>query len=108
MKFIKNGHTGLIMSLSDTPLRKIVGKHYSGKSELVERDGLSARVSSIGTITWQYRCRFRDNAIRLRIERYPDLRLSDARKLIPELRHAIDIGLDPRIYLKNKKNKIKK
>ncbi len=33
------------MALSDTQLRNINGKAYSGKPELVDRDGLSVRVT---------------------------------------------------------------
>lgn len=93
------------MSLSDTKLRAIYGKPYTGKSELVDRDGLSTRISSAGTITWQYRCRFNGKSIRLRIGRYPDLKLSEARLLIPQLRNAINSGTDPRIWLNDRNRK---
>jgi len=49
------------MSLSDKLLLSINSKPYSGKSELSDRDGLSVRISDAGTITWQYRFRFRSS-----------------------------------------------
>ena len=53
------------MSLSDSLLRSINSKPYSGKSELSDRDGLSVRISDAGTITWQYRFRFPSSPARL-------------------------------------------
>jgi hypothetical protein len=68
------------MSLSDSLLRSINGKPYSGKSELSSRDGLSVRISHAGTITWQYRFRFPSSPARLTLGRYPDVKLAEARK----------------------------
>jgi integrase len=90
------------MSLSDTQLRAINGKPYSGKSELGDRDGLSVRITVAGTITWQYRFRFRSSPGRLTLGRYPDVKLAEARLLIPELRNALANDTDPRVYWKQR------
>lgn len=84
------------MPLSDTKLRSIAGKPYGGEPELSDRDGLSVRISKKGTISWQYRFRFRKKPARLTLGRYPDLKLKDARELIPEIRAILSKGLDPR------------
>ncbi|WP_429105280.1 Arm DNA-binding domain-containing protein [Aeromonas allosaccharophila] len=83
------------MPLTDTKLRALYSKPYFGKTELSDRDGLSARVTERGTISWQYRYRYRyryrwqGKAARLKIGRYPDLKLADARALIPAIRGAL-------------------
>ncbi|WP_067514526.1 Arm DNA-binding domain-containing protein [Endozoicomonas ascidiicola] len=84
------------MPLSDTKLRSIAGKPYAGEPELSDRDGLSVRITNKGTISWQYRFRFKRKPARLTLGRYPDLKLKDARELIPEIRGIIAKGLDPR------------
>lgn len=93
------------MSLSDSKLRAISGKPYSGKPELVDRDGLSARVSPSGTVVWQYRFRYRNSPARLSLGRYPDVKLSEARDFIPELRNALANDTDPRVYWKQRNSK---
>uniref|UniRef100_UPI00404830D2 tyrosine-type recombinase/integrase n=1 Tax=Shewanella sp. TaxID=50422 RepID=UPI00404830D2 len=90
------------MSLSDTQLRSIVGKAYSGKPELADRDGLSVRITDAGTITWQYRFRYRSSPGRLTLGRYPDIKLAEARKRVPELRNALANDTDPRVYWKQR------
>lgn len=95
-------YAGSKMSLSDTLLRSINGKPYSGKSELSSRDGLSVRISHAGTITWQYRFRFSSSPARLTLGRYPDVKLAEARKLIPELRNSLANDTDPRVYWKQR------
>ena len=46
------------MAISDTKLRKLLGKNQT-LYVLSHRDSLSVRVSAKGTITWQYHYRFR-------------------------------------------------
>ncbi|WP_448216302.1 tyrosine-type recombinase/integrase [Endozoicomonas sp. 2B-B] len=84
------------MPLSDTKLRNIAGKPYSGKPELADRDGLSVRISGSGTISWQYRFRFQGKAARLTVGRYPDLSLKEARETLPDIRNLLANNIDPR------------
>ncbi|WP_231560894.1 MULTISPECIES: integrase arm-type DNA-binding domain-containing protein [Aeromonas] len=86
------------MPLTDTKLRALYGKPYFGKTELSDRDGLSARVTERGTISWQYRYRWQGKAARLKIGRYPDLKLADARALIPAIRGALERNEHPRVF----------
>jgi hypothetical protein len=51
--------------LTDTRLRAIANKPYDGPSEIADRDGLSARISPKGKITFQYRYRFNGKPVRL-------------------------------------------
>ncbi|MDV5140808.1 tyrosine-type recombinase/integrase [Chimaeribacter arupi] len=86
------------MALSDTKLRSLHGKPYSGSPEVSDVDGLSARISPKGVITFQYRYRWKGKAQRLGLGRYPALSLKDARALTGELRLLYDGGTDPRTY----------
>ncbi|MEH8242926.1 Arm DNA-binding domain-containing protein [Aeromonas veronii] len=86
------------MPLTDTKLRALYGRPYFGKTELSDRDGLSARVTERGTISWQYRYRWQGKAARLKIGRYPDLKLADARALIPAIRGALERNEHPRVF----------
>ncbi|MHC7721346.1 Arm DNA-binding domain-containing protein, partial [Klebsiella pneumoniae] len=45
------------MALSDTKLRSINAKPYSGAAEVTDGDGLSVRITPTGTITFQFRYR---------------------------------------------------
>ncbi|EFW0644944.1 DUF4102 domain-containing protein, partial [Shigella flexneri] len=46
------------MAISDTKLRTIYGKPYSGPQEVADADGLSVRISPKGVIQFQYRYRW--------------------------------------------------
>lgn len=83
------------MALTDTKLRKYLSKSQENEIVISDRDGLSARISKNGTITWQYRYRFNNKAARLKLGRYPDLSIEDARNKIPELRNWLAEGRNP-------------
>lgn len=86
------------MALSDTKLRSIHGKPYSGPAEISDADGLGVRISPKGVILFQYRYRWNGKAQRLSLGRYPALTLKDARNLVSDLRVMYDSGTDPRRY----------
>lgn len=94
------------MSLSDTQLRAINGKVYTGPAELADRDGLGVRITPNGTITWQWRFRWQGKASRLTLGRYPDLKVAAARLLVPEVRNALASGTDPRLYWKHRNTQV--
>jgi integrase len=83
------------MSLTDTKLRKIKAP-YQGKPELADRDGLSARVSTNGVITFNYRFRWLGKQQRIRIGCYPATTLAEARLKVGEHKKTLSEGLDPR------------
>lgn len=91
------------MALSDTKLRSIHGKPYSGTPEVADTDGLGARISPKGVVTFQYRYRWAGKPQRLGLGRYPALSLKDARALTSELRLLYDGGTDPRTYFEREK-----
>jgi integrase len=91
------------MALSDTKLRKIKAP-YNGEAELSDRDGLSVRVSPKALITFNYRFRWEGKQQRIRLGRYPGLKLIDARKKVSDYRQSLDEGLDPRAVKAEKEN----
>lgn len=84
------------MALSDTKLRAIHGKPYSGKYELTDVDGLSVRVSPNGVVTFQCRYRLAGKQNRVSLGRYPSLSLRDARVKAGEIKILVESGIDPR------------
>ena len=99
-KYVHNNNGATAMPLSDTKLRNIEGKPYSGKPELADRDGLGVRISKKGTIAFQYRFRWNKKEARLTVGRYPDVTLKQAREFIPEIRGILAQGVDPRLAWK--------
>ncbi|WP_340678515.1 integrase arm-type DNA-binding domain-containing protein [Paraglaciecola sp.] len=91
------------MALTDTKLRKYLSKPQENEIVISDRDGLSVRVSINGTITWQYRYRFNNKGARLKLGRYPDLSIEQARSKVPELRNWLAEGRNPASELKRKK-----
>jgi len=85
------------MALSDTKLRKISGKEYDGPSEIPDGEGLSARISPKGYITFQYRYRFDGRLHRLKIGVYPDTSLKDAREKLSYYREVLARGENPAV-----------
>lgn len=87
------------MALSDTKLRSIHGKPYSGAAEVTDGDGLSARITPTGTITFQFRYRWNGKPVRLTVGRYPSTTLKEARVIVGEMRALYTKGLNPKIIL---------
>mgnify|MGYP000277105095 FL=1 len=71
-------YLGFTMSLSDNKLINIKAL-YTGKRELADRDGLTARITANSIITFNYRFRWQGKQQPIKIGRYPDIKLSDAR-----------------------------
>ncbi|UCQ16914.1 site-specific integrase [Edwardsiella tarda] len=84
------------MAISDTKLRSIYGKPYSGPSEITDSDGLGIRITPRGVISFQFRFRQGGKQHRLGLGRYPAMTLRDARNIVADLRESVDKGLDPR------------
>ncbi|SFN78600.1 Integrase [Izhakiella capsodis] len=84
------------MAISDTKLRSLYGKPYSGPTEMTDADGLSVRVSPRGVINFQYRYRWGGKQHRLGIGKYPAISLREARNVVAELKESLDRGLNPR------------
>jgi len=93
-----------IMALSDTKLRSLHGKPYSGSSELSDADGLGVRVSPAGTIAFQFRYRWDGKACRISLGKYPALSLKEARVIVGELRILYDKGINPKNHFESTLN----
>jgi len=89
-----------IMPLNDTKLRKIDGKPYDGPVELPDGEGLSARISPKGMITFQLRYRIAGKLKRMKIGRYGAISLKEARDAADEYRKLIAEGKDPAVHKK--------
>ncbi|MDR5013445.1 site-specific integrase [Aeromonas veronii] len=83
------------MALSDAKLRKIAGKPYDGPTELPDGQGLSARISPAGHISFQYRYRHGQRARRMSLGAYGDVSLKEARERHAEARRILQTGSDP-------------
>lgn len=76
------------MAVTNSWLRSINGKPYSGQSEVTDGDGLGIRVPPKGQITFQV-CHMRDGKqVRMTIGRYPAMTLRDARIKAAEIGDA--------------------
>jgi hypothetical protein len=64
-------------------LKFMLNKPLDKRFELTDRDGLVARFTQKGFITFQYRYRFQAIPKRLTLGRFTDLTLSQARDKIP-------------------------
>lgn len=89
-----------IMPLNDTKLRKIDGKPYDGPVELPDGEGLSARISPKGMITFQLRYRIAGKLKRMKIGRYGSISLREARDAAEGYWKLISEGKDPAVHKK--------
>ncbi len=94
---------GATMSLTDSKLRNIKSP-YSGPLEVSDRDGLTVRISTNAVISFNYRFRWRGKQQRIKIGRYPETSLAEARQTAGEYRKALQSGLDPRYFAINQAN----
>ncbi|MEH6400994.1 site-specific integrase [Pantoea agglomerans] len=85
------------MALSDAALRSMLGKEYEKVQVKTDRDGLSARVSCKGKITFQYRYRWNGKGERVDIGTYPATSLKEARDEVIRLRGELEQNRNPRI-----------
>ena len=95
------------MAISDTKLRSIYGKPYSGPSEITDSDGLGIRITPKGVISFQFRFRWEGKQNRMGLGRYPALTLREARNIVADLRESADKGIDPRSLTGNNKSQDK-
>ncbi len=63
--------------------------------EVADRQGLSVRVSRGGSVTFQYRYRIGGKPERLRLGRYPEMSLAEAREAHQKARKLVDQGISP-------------
>ena len=83
------------MALTDSKLRNIKAP-YTGKTELFDGNGLTARITKNGIISFNFRFQWFNKPQRMKIGRYPEVKLSEAREQVIKLRRAVFDGCDPR------------
>ncbi|PHM29062.1 tyrosine-type recombinase/integrase [Xenorhabdus innexi] len=92
-----------VNKLSDRKLRTLYGKPIEKQQTIADGNGLSIRVSKLGTISFVffYRLYGRESApIWLTLGKYPDLGLKAAREQRDKCRAWLAEGKDPRIQIK--------
>ncbi|EMC8231817.1 tyrosine-type recombinase/integrase [Klebsiella michiganensis] len=88
--------------LSDTSLRKMIGRESPGDSFYADGDGLSVKVSKVGIMTWYftYRVGGRSTAPqRIKLGNYPDLSIKAAREKREQCRAWLAEGKNPKHQL---------
>lgn len=86
--------------LTDTKLRKSLGKRRDKVEVISDAHGLNVRLSISGAITFFYRYRWDDKPVQLSIGDYPSITLSQARERRQQFRAWITEGYDPRRQVK--------
>lgn len=100
-------YTGICdMPLTDTWLKKNLGKERLDQHIETDQDGLSVRVSPKGKLTFQMRFRYKGKQARLDLGTYPNMSLKDARTELQKMKGILETGHDPRIYKKVEVHKI--
>ncbi|MBD8153335.1 tyrosine-type recombinase/integrase [Pantoea agglomerans] len=88
--------------LSDTSLRKMIGRESPADNFYADGGGLSVKVSKSGLMTWFYTYRIggRQTAPqRLRLGNYPSLSLKAAREMREQCRSWLAEGVNPKFQL---------
>lgn len=92
------------MALSDAALRSMLGKENEKVQVKTDRDGLSARISCKGRITFQYRYRWNGQGERVDIGTYPATSLKEAREEAVRMRGELEQNRNPRLLKRMARN----
>ncbi len=87
------------MAILDKQLKAIHKQAYTGTPEISDGEGLVARITPKGKITFQYRCRFNNKNLRIRIGRYPNISIKEARRIHHTMVELREQGRNPEIAL---------
>ena len=90
--------------LTDTKLRKALGKRSEKVEVLSDSNGLNVRLSITGGVTFFYRYRWQSKPVQLSIGDYPAVSLSQARDRRQQFRTWLSEGFDPRQKVLVEKN----
>lgn len=82
--------------LTDTKLRKALGKRRESVEVLSDSNGLNVRLSITGGVTFFYRYRWHGKPVQLSIGEYPAYSLAQARDRRQQFRAWLSEGYDPR------------
>jgi len=90
--------------LTDTKLRKSMGKRRDKVEVISDANGLNVRLSMAGAVTFFYRYRWENKPVQITLGDYPALSLSEARERRQLFRKWLTEGFDPRQQIKKEKN----
>lgn len=82
--------------ITDTKLRKALGKKRDDIEVISDSHGLNVRISQTGKITFFYRYRWAGKAVKLNVGDYPAMSIAQARERRQVFRNWITEGYDPR------------
>lgn len=86
--------------LTDTKLKKALGKRRDEIETVADTHGLNARISQAGKVTFFYRYRWEAKAVKLNIGEYPAMSIAQARERRQQFRGWLMEGYDPRERVK--------
>lgn len=89
--------------ITDTKLRKALGKKRDDIEVVSDSHGLNARISHTGKISFFYRYRWAGKAVKLNVGDYPAMSIAQARERRQQFRTWLTEGLDPREQVKLEK-----
>ncbi|MGR5250917.1 tyrosine-type recombinase/integrase [Vibrio astriarenae] len=93
------------MALTDKQLKAIIQQKSIAKAyELQDGQGLTARVSTVSSIVFVYRCRINGSQKRYIIGKYPIISLKQARTIHKKMLELRELGRDPAIALHGDKD----
>lgn len=88
--------------LSDTSLRRMIGRESPGDSFYADGDGLSVKVSKVGVMTWYFTYRVGGRSAapqRIKLGNYPELSIKAAREKRQQCRAWLAEGKNPKHQL---------
>ena len=89
--------------ITDTKLRKALGKKRDDIEVISDSHGLNARISQAGKISFFYRYRWAGKAVKLNVGDYPAMSIAQARERRQQFRSWLTDGFDPREQVKLEK-----
>lgn len=82
--------------LTDTKLKKALGKKRDDIEVLSDSHGLNVRISQAGKITFFYRYRWQGKPVKINVGDYPAMSIAQARDRRQQFRAWLTEGKDPR------------
>lgn len=86
--------------LTDTKLRKALGKKRDTIEVIADAHGLNARISQAGKVTFFYRYRWLSKPVQITVGEYPQMTIAQARERRQVMRSWLTEGYDPREKVK--------
>lgn len=96
------------MAITDSRIKALVGKKHSNANPIkhADRDGLYVFQYRSGRLSFVYRYRYGDDQFELKLGKYPQMGLAEARIKLTECKKLLELGHDPKVQAKLQKNKM--